>query len=145
MKTPVIAGQCNAYVFTSHPTRRPMSASILCVDDDPKDLELNSLLLQDAGFTVFTALDTRSAMEIFMRETIDLVLLDFSLQFTDGGIIAFEMRRRKPNVKIAFLCGEPNAPMPKHMVDSVIGKNFGSQRIVAEVNRLLASPNSQVA
>ena len=122
-----------------------MSASILCFDDDPKDLELNSSLLEDAGFTVFMALDTRSAMEIFMRETIDLVLLDFSLEATDGGIIAFEMRRRKPHVKIAFFCGEPNAPMPKHIVDSVIGKDFGVRRIVAEVNRLLAMPNSQVA
>ena len=122
-----------------------MPASILCVDDDVRDLELAELMLCDAGFTVFVAQDTRAAMEIFMRESIDLILMDFRLQTTDGGILAFEMRRRKPEVKIAFFCGEPNAPMPNHIVDAVIGKNYEKEQIINEINLLLGDSSSKVA
>ena len=122
-----------------------MTASILCVDDDVRDLELNGEFLREGGFVVFEARDTRAAMEIFMHETIDLVLLDFRLQTTDGGILAFEMRRRKPEVKIAFFCGEPTAPMPNHIVDGVIGKNYSKEQIIREINLLLGDPTSRVA
>ena len=122
-----------------------MPASILCVDDDVRDLELNEEMLRAAGFRVFSARDTRSAMEIFMRESIDLVLLDFGLPMTDGGILAFEMRRRKPEVKIVFFCGEPSAPMPKHIVDAVIGKDCESSQIIREIHLLLGSSSSRVA
>ncbi len=122
-----------------------MSAYILCVDDDVRDLELHSEILQKAGFQVFTAQDTRASMEIYMRETIDLVLLDFALENTDGGILAFEMKRRKPGVKIAFFCGDPNAPMPRHIVDAVIGKNWEPHEILKDIRRLLNSSSSKVA
>jgi DNA-binding NtrC family response regulator len=122
-----------------------MSAHILCVDDDVRDLELEGELLRNAGYKVSLAQDTRSAMEIFMREPIDLVLLDFALPGTDGGILAFEMRRRMPNVKVAFYCGEPNAPMPRHIVDAVIGKNSEPAEIVEAVRRLLDGSSSRAA
>jgi DNA-binding response OmpR family regulator len=122
-----------------------MSAQILCVDDDARDLELHGELLRGAGFKVFDAPDTRAAMEFFMHEPVDLVLLDFALVGTDGGILAFEMRRRKPAIKIAFLCGEPNAPMPRHIVDAVISKNSEPGEIIDAVRQLLASSPSKVA
>ncbi len=72
-----------------------------------------------------------------MRERLDLVLMDFSLASTDGGIVAFEMRRRRPEVKIAFLCSDPCAPMPTQLVDRVIGKETSPDRLVGEVKELL--------
>ena len=80
-----------------------------------------------------------------MRDSIDLVLMDFRLGATDGGILAFEMRRRMPNVKIAFFCGEPSAPMPRHIVDAVIGKNSEPAEIVEAVKRLLDGSASKAA
>lgn len=122
-----------------------MPAHILCVDDDARDLELESELLRNAGYKVSVAQDTRSAMEIFMREYIDLVLLDFALPGTDGGILAFEMRRRMPNVKLAFYCGDPNAPMPRQVVDGVIDKNSEPDEILDAVRRLLDGSASRAA
>jgi DNA-binding response OmpR family regulator len=84
-------------------------------------------------------------MEVFMRELLDLVLLDFNLVATDGGIIAFEMRRRRPEVRIAYLCGDTSREMPLNVVEGVIEKCVDRERLCAEVRRILETQNHNAA
>ena len=118
---------------------------ILYVDDNRQDLKLLSTILKRAGYEVFCATDTKESMETFMRERLDLVLLDFNLGQTDGGILAFEMRRRKPEVRIAYLCGETSRQMPVSLVEGVIEKCVDREKLVAEVRRILSTPLNSAA
>ncbi len=59
-------------------------AKILCVDDDPDLLLINSSLLQLAGHQVLTASNGNECLEIARQENPDLVLLDVMLPDISG-------------------------------------------------------------
>ncbi len=62
----------------------PPDVKILCVDDDPIILQLNGDILRFHGYTVLTALDGPTALEMAARERPALVLLDIMMPDMDG-------------------------------------------------------------
>src|SRR5919197_1575927 len=54
------------------PTLEPMR--ILAVEDEPEVLDILRAMLSSAGHTVFTAASGREALELFDRESVDLVI-----------------------------------------------------------------------
>jgi len=102
----------------------------LVVDDDPGVLELMTSLLQRCGFTVLTAGDGQSALEIFRRfaDEIRMVLLDFTLPDTDGEALLHCLRRIRSDVR-AILCSgcltdEAVDQRSKEDWSAIIGKPF---------------------
>jgi len=81
------------------------SGPVLAVDDDPGVLELMTSILRRCGFTVLTAGDGQSALEIFRRsaDQIRVVLLDFTLPDTDGEALLHCLRSIRSDVP-AILC-----------------------------------------
>lgn len=79
--------------------------TILVVDDDSGVREVMRALLEHRGFTVLTAADGRSALEIFHRcgDEIRLVVLDLTLPDTDGEAVLRIMRQVRPSLR-AILC-----------------------------------------
>ncbi len=77
--------------------------TILCVDDEPVGLRIRQLLLERAGYQVLTALDGPTGLDIFSKETIHGVVLDYYLPGMDGGEIAIKMRGANPQVPILLL------------------------------------------
>jgi DNA-binding NtrC family response regulator len=75
------------------------------VDDDSGVREVMRALLEHRGFTVLTAADGRTALEIFRRclEEIRLVILDLVLPDTDGEAVFRVMRQVRPSLR-AILC-----------------------------------------
>ena len=57
---------------------------ILAVDDNPDQLELVSYLLRHAGFTVRTASDALTALDLAKTISPDLVISDVAMPNTDG-------------------------------------------------------------
>jgi CheY-like chemotaxis protein len=68
----------------------PPEVKILCVDDDPLILQLNGDILRFHGYTVVTAPDGPTALEMAARERPALILLDIMMPGMDG----FEVCRR---------------------------------------------------
>ena len=106
------------------------SGTLLVVDDDPGVLELMTSLLQRCGFTVLTAGDGQSALEIFRRfaDEIRMVLLDFTLPDTDGEALLHCLRRIRSDVR-AILCSgcltdEAVDQRSKEDWSAIIGKPF---------------------
>ncbi len=63
----------------------PLSrAKILCVDDEPLNLELLEAILVPAGYEVLTATEGHGALVTLKREEADLVLLDVMMPGMDG-------------------------------------------------------------
>lgn len=61
-----------------------MKQRVLVVDDEPAILELVSFNLKKEGYDVVTAADGKSALEVFVTEKPDLVVLDLMIPEPDG-------------------------------------------------------------
>jgi CheY-like chemotaxis protein len=76
---------------------------ILCVDDDEAILDLTRMALERKGYRVLTATNGIAALEAFAACPIDAVVLDYEMPGMNGGQVAREMMRIKPNIpKLLF-------------------------------------------
>lgn len=66
------------------PFRNSQQPTVLCVDDEAAALQLHRLVLEKAGFNVFTAATANDAMRIVRAQRLDLVLTDYYLDGVTG-------------------------------------------------------------
>jgi CheY-like chemotaxis protein len=63
-------------------------------------------MLQELGFTTFTANDGREAVDIFKKTPdIDLVILDLTMPHMDGEQCFRELRQLKPDITVIMSSG----------------------------------------
>lgn len=77
--------------------------TVLCVDDERIGLRVRKIMLESRGFNVLTASDGRQGLELFDGNKVDLVVLDYFMPDMNGGEVAAELRRRRPDLPIIFL------------------------------------------
>ena len=130
-------------VSGDNPLRWRSSGTLLVVDDDPGVLELMTSLLQRCGFTVLTARDGQSALEIFRRlaDEIRMVVLDFGLPDTDGEALLHAMRHVRSELR-AILCSgcltdEVFDRISREDWSAIIEKPFGLIPFLQTVRKLL--------
>jgi len=112
--------------------------TILCVDDEPVGLEVRKMLLERAGYRVFTALDGPTGLEIFAREAIEAVVLDFSMPGMNGGEVASNMRGVKPHVPILMLSAYTSLPAEVHgLVNLSMTKGEGAPALLKKLGSLV--------
>jgi two-component system nitrogen regulation response regulator NtrX len=83
---------------------------VLCVDDTPSILEGRKMLLEENGYRVLTATNGKQAIEAFMANSVDLVVIDYHMPELDGGIVAARMKQSKPDVPLLLLSGDECLP-----------------------------------
>ena len=111
---------------------------ILCVDDEPVGLEVRRMLLERAGYRVFTALDGITGLEIFAREPIQAVVLDFAMPGMNGGEVASSMRSVKPEVPILMLSAYTSLPPEVHgLVNMTMTKGEGAPSLLKKLGSLV--------
>ena len=69
-------------IWSAAVTRKPV---IFCVDDALSVLEDREMLLEENGYQVLTAANAKEAVQAFMSNPVDLVLLDHMPQMDGGG------------------------------------------------------------
>ena len=117
---------------------------ILCVDDEPVGLEVRRMLLERAGYRVFTALDGATGLEIFAREPIQAVVLDFAMPGMNGGEVASSMRHVKPDVPILMLSAYTSLPPEVHsLVNMTMTKGEGAPSLLKKLGSLVDGDASQ--
>jgi len=84
---------------------RETPAAILCIDDEEPALALRRVLLENAGYRVFTALTGKKGIEVFRYQPIDVVILDYWMADMDGLDVAAELKRLNPRTPIIMLSG----------------------------------------
>ena len=111
---------------------------ILCVDDESVGLRIRKLLLERAGYTVLTAPDGPSGLEVFANHSIDGVVLDYLMPGMHGGEIAAQMRAVKPQVPILLLSAYLGLPTEvTSVVDLYMTKGEGAHALLQNVSHLL--------
>ena len=84
---------------------------ILCVDDAPGVLEGRKVLLEENGYRVLTATNGKEAIQAFVSNSVDLVLLDYHMPEMNGGMAAARMKQAKPDVPVALLSADDRLPL----------------------------------
>lgn len=116
---------------------------ILCVDDEVVGLHVRRILLERAGYTVLTAQDGLSGIEIFTSEPVDAVVLDYSMPGMHGGEVARQMRQKKPDVPILLLSAYVGLPDEvRSLVDIYMTKGEGAPALLDKLGNLLSLPNA---
>jgi CheY-like chemotaxis protein len=83
---------------------------ILRVDETLSVLEGHKMLLEGSGYRVLTATNGKQAMEAFMANSVDLVVLDYHMPDMDGGLVAARMKESKPDVPVMLVSGDECLP-----------------------------------
>ncbi|MFK5915752.1 MAG: PAS domain S-box protein [Woeseiaceae bacterium] len=78
---------------------------ILVVDDEPALLTLACKILEKQGYQVFKAEHAKSALEILVNESIDLLVSDVIMPEIDGYELATIVQDKYPNIKIQLVSG----------------------------------------
>jgi CheY-like chemotaxis protein len=116
---------------------------VLCVDDETIGLEVRRMLLERAGYRVLTALDGTSGLDLFEREPVEAVVLDFSMPGMSGGEVAQRMRQVKPHVPILMLSAYTSLlPEVTSSVDLAMTKGEGAPALLKKLGSLVSQDAS---
>ena len=104
-------------------------AKILIVEDDDEVRDVLKTLLRDEGHEVSEAADGNAALEEFLRDPTDLVVLDIVMPDKEGLETIIDLRRTHPNVKIFAMSGGGRTS-PQDYLD--MAKRLGAIEVIAK-------------
>ncbi len=116
--------------------------SILVIDDDPDTLTLLKVLLNYAGFTVFTANGAKEALEaLSLTGEIDLILMDVQMEEMTGPDLLLMLEEKHPaviaSVPVVFLTGMNKVPESRAI--GYIRKGTGALELLAAIHGFIES------
>lgn len=84
-----------------------MPKKILIVDDDPDNISIISLVVEDNGFESVSAKDGKEGLELAKKENPDLITLDLIMP-EQSGIVMFQELKKDPdlcNIPVVIISG----------------------------------------
>src|SRR5664279_177273 len=112
--------------------------TVLCVDDEKIGLRVRKIMLENHGFRVLTASSGQQGLTVFDNHHIDLVVLDYYMPGLNGGDVAAEMRRRRPDVPIIFLSAYFSLPPAAlELANAFITKGDPPDVLIDRIQQLL--------
>jgi len=113
-------------------------ATILCIDDDPRILELHRAVLAGSGYTVLTALDGLTGIALTRAHSIDAIVLDFTMPGMDGNAVAEILMKEQPELPVVVCSGSlddiPEAL--KWYADALLEKTASPEALISTIERL---------
>jgi CheY-like chemotaxis protein len=110
---------------------------VLCIDDAEVTLRVRKLLLTSVGYSVLTASSGEEGLEVFKKNTVDLVIADHFLSDKSGTEIAGEMKALKPQVPILIVSVAEEAPAGLEFADGFLSKLDGPDALLERIATLL--------
>ena len=119
-------------------------ARILIIEDNPANMKLASLLLENAGHTTSCAIDAESGLTRARAELPDLILMDIQLPAMDG-LAATALLKKDPATAAipvialtAMAMKEDRAKSELAGCDAYISKPLRYQELYGAIDSLLA-------
>jgi CheY-like chemotaxis protein len=111
---------------------------VLCVDDETIGLDVRRMLLERAGYRVLTALDGPTGLDLFAKEPVEAVVLDYAMPGMHGGEVALRMREVKPHVPILMLSAYTSLPPEvTRTVSLAMTKGEGAPELLRKLGSLV--------
>lgn len=107
-------------------------SAILCIDDEELQLSIRKMVLESAGYAVFTAANSVQGLKTFNAHQIDLVITDHSGSIR-GIALVEELRKLNPRLPILILSGGKIPHHPLKPPDYFLHKLEGPTKLIAKV------------
>jgi CheY-like chemotaxis protein len=109
------------------------NSTLLCIHRDPTQLSL----LQE-HYELVTATTAYEGLQLFMSQPVDAIVLDYQLGLLDGGVVAAEIKRVKPQVPIVMLADYMDIPVAaRNSVDALVAKSDVAHCLLDTVHSVL--------
>ena len=123
-----------------------MDAVVLCIDDDELVLEVTKAILKKHGYAVMMSTNGNQGLEIFRKNAIDLVLLDYEMPGMKGHEVAMAMRAFNPMVPLVLHSGAAEVPEAAiKLTDAFISKGSDTNLMLAKVAELIMKTRAAAA
>ena len=121
-------------------------SKILIIDDEPYILLMLKKMLEKVGYEVDLASNGRQGLELFQKDSADMVITDIIMPDKEGLEIIMEMKQTHPDLKIIAISGggrispESYLECAKHFgAARVFQKPFRQKELMLAVRELMAS------
>jgi len=115
----------------------PPGGVVLCIDDNQDVLDCEKEFLESFGYTVLTAPSGGKGLELASIHAVDVVIVDYFMPEMNGGEVANEMRRLRPQAPIIMLSGEVDVPeQALKWVDAFIAKDRMASQLLPMIKQL---------
>lgn len=114
--------------------------TILCIDDDPKILVLQTSILETNGYTALVAPDGPTGIRLASEHPVDVVVLDFKMPGMDGGQVAEVLLKEHPELPIVICTGFFDA-VPEWLrwfAAAYLQKGDGPELLLSAIQEVLA-------
>lgn len=115
--------------------------TILVIDDEPGIRELLNTLLRQHGYDVVVAENGQDGLELFRRESPDVLVLDLNMPGMDGLTVLQLVRSMSPLQPVVILTGAGTAEMEQQVralgVTEYLEKEFSLHLLDDSLKRLL--------
>jgi CheY-like chemotaxis protein len=78
---------------------------ILCVEDRPDEMAKLTYMLEGIGYEVTPAKDGNQAVDLFTKEAIDGVLLEYNLPDASGATVRAQLKAIRPDTPVLLFTG----------------------------------------
>ncbi len=131
-------------------TLKQQTGTVLVVDDEDSVRSVVAQLLQQFGFTVLTACDGSTAIEVFesARNDIDAVIVDMTMPDIDGQQVCDAVTKMRSDVRVILTSGYSEQEVAKEFSTDeryrrFIQKPFRPQTLVKSLFEMLKSSDEQ--
>ena len=108
---------------------------ILCIDDQPENVRIRAMLLEQFGCEVTTVADHQSTLQAVSSRPFDLLVIDYHLAHGETGEeIARDIRVIRPDLPLIMLTGDSKLPESAcETVDAVLIKGVSNPRALLDL------------
>lgn len=92
-------------------------ATILIIDDDPRDRELLTTVLEDRGYDVLVAENGGAGLKVCHRHMPDAVVLDLQMPGIDGRNVLRQLRTLYPSLPVVVFSGLKSEGVEEAILD----------------------------
>ncbi len=115
--------------------------NVLIIDDEPLITELLTSVLERMNYKSRVASCGKEGMEMFEKETVDLVITDLGMPDISGWDVSKTVKQKKPEVPVIIITGWGLDPDPSKIkdskVDQIITKPFQIDQLEKIIKELL--------
>jgi two-component system, OmpR family, response regulator len=124
--------------------QKAQMATILVIDDDARDRELLSTVLEERGYDVIVADNGGTGLMLCHRRNPDAVVLDLHMPGIDGRSLLQQLRTLHPSLPVVVFSGHRTEEVEQEMLNkgatAFIQKAFSLHQLGLALQEVLPSP-----